>query len=275
MLSTEFRDSLEGNEYMEDYLSIARKIFAGIRYEASEEDITRLSDNMALLERRGLGKLNKRLIDSKRTREVLATIAEHNFAVILASRHCTTIPISYESDIDLKLPPDFKLGIGEVTYWIQMKDLSRLERENRQDNMIQQIKKEVSEIKIGKFFGCKLSDNFKESCLPDLINFIKDKAASAVEGDSLLFTGKNNQKAKIEFWSAANILLSELTLGYAGDLEMIEQTGLAREQIKQSMLNAAGAFDWEVDWRNINRIVVEADNKKDIDICDCIYEQQV
>ena len=49
---------------MEDYLNIARKIFAGSRYEASEEDVKRLADNMALLAKRGLGKLNQRLIDS-------------------------------------------------------------------------------------------------------------------------------------------------------------------------------------------------------------------
>jgi hypothetical protein len=52
---------------MEDYLNIARKIFAGSRYEASEEDVKRLADNMALLAKRGLGKLNQRLIDSGKT----------------------------------------------------------------------------------------------------------------------------------------------------------------------------------------------------------------
>lgn len=122
-------DSLVSNKYMEDYLSIARKIFAGFKYEASEEDITRLADNMALLEKRGLGELNQRLINVERARQVLATIAEHKFAVILASQHCSTVPISYEPDMGLnKGRPDFKLEIGEITYWIQVKDLSKLER---------------------------------------------------------------------------------------------------------------------------------------------------
>lgn len=52
---------------------------------------------------------------------------------------------------------------------------------------------------------------------------------------------------------------------------MVELTGLAKEQIKQSLLNAAGAFNREVDERNINLIVMEADNKEDIDICDAIF----
>jgi hypothetical protein len=119
---------------MEDYVTIARKIFAGPGYEASEEDIKKLTDNIVLLEKKGLGKLNKRLIDGGRG--VWATIAEHNFAVILVSQHCATIPISYEPDIGSQRPPDFKVEIGDIAYWIQMKDLSKLERENRQDKII-------------------------------------------------------------------------------------------------------------------------------------------
>lgn len=254
---------------MKDYLSIAEKIFAGTRYKASEEDVKRLADNIALLEKRGLGKLNKKLINSGR--EVWPIIAEHNFAVILLSQHCSAIPISYEPDIGFKRPIDFKVEIGNITYWIQMKDLAKLKRENRQDKIIQQIKRGVKNIKVGKFFSCMLSDDFKEGCLPELIKFITDKAASASEEESFLFKGENNQKAEIKFWSANSIVLSELTLGYAGDLEILEITGLAKEQIKQSLLNAVGAFEWEANQKNMNLIVMEADNKEDIDICDALF----
>ncbi len=89
------------------YLNIARKIFAGTRYKASEEDVKRLADNMALLEKRGLGKLNKRLIEGGRG--IWATIAEHNFAVILVSQHCSTIPISYEPDMECSAHQILKL----------------------------------------------------------------------------------------------------------------------------------------------------------------------
>lgn len=254
---------------VEDFISIARKIFERSKYEASEEDVKKLADNMVLLEKRGLGKLNEKLIDSRRG--VRAIIAEHNFAVILVSRHLSTIPINYEPDIGSKRRIDFKVEMGDITYWIQMKDLAKLERENRQDKIIQQIKRAAKEIKVGKYFSCKLSGDFKEECVSELINFIKDKAASAVEGETFLFTSKNNQKAEIEFWMAGKIALSELTLDRAGDLEIVEITGLAKEQIKQSLLNAAGAFTWQVDQRNINLIVMEADNKKDIDICDAFF----
>ncbi len=253
---------------MEDYLNISRRIFDGTRYKASDEQIKRLADHMGLLEKRGLSKLNKRLIDS--TRGIWAAIAEHNFAVILVSQHSSTIPINYEPD-DLRRPIDFKVEIEDITYWIQMKDLAKLERENRQEKIIEKIKTAAKEIKIGKFFSCLLSDDFKESCLPELMNFLKEKAASAVDEESLLFTSKNHQKAETKFWSFTEIVLSELTLGYAGDSDVLEITGLARHQIKGSLINAAKAFNWEVDQRNINLIAMEADNKEDIDICDAIF----
>lgn len=256
---------------MEDCLSIAREIFERTCYPASDEDIKKLADNMDFLEKRGLGKLNNRLIDARKHSKIFETIAEHNFDVILISRHSPVIPISYEPNLDSLRPPDFKVEIENVTYWIQMKDLSKLKRENRQDKLIQKIREKTKAIKVGKFFSCMMSDDFKENCVPELIDFMKGKATSATEKDSFFFTSKNSQKAKIKFWSPSKIGLSELTLGYSGDLEMSNITGLDREQIKKSLLNAVGAFNRETDENNINLIVMEADNKEDIDICDALF----
>ncbi len=253
---------------IEDYITIARQIFARTRYDASDEQVKKLADNMILLEKKGLGKLNKRLINN--TRGVWATIAEHNFAVMLASQLCVTIQINYEPD-DLQKPPDFKVDMGDVTYWIQMKDLSKLERENKQDKIIQNIKRLAKEIKVGKFFSCELSNDFNASCVEELMQFMSDKAESAAEEKIYLFTGKNNEKAKVKFWTPGRIELPELTLGYAGDLEILEITGLARDQIKGSLRKAVKAFNYDADQNNINLIVMEADNKEDIDICDAVF----
>lgn len=152
-----------------------------------------------------------------------------------------------------------------------MKDLSKLERENRQDKLIQKIKEKAREIKVGKFFSCMMSDDFKDDCLPELLTFMKEHALSAIDGKSVRFSSKNKQRAEITFWSPAKIELSELTIGYAGDLEMLNITGLAREQIRQSLLNAVGAFNSGVDENNINLLVMEVDNKEDIDICDALF----
>lgn len=253
---------------IEDYINSARRIFDGTRYEASDEDVKKLADNMVFLEKRGLGKLNQKLITSGRN--VWFFIAEHNFAVLLASHFCSTIPIHYEPE-DLKQPIDFKVEIGSVTYWLQIKKSSKPKRENRQEKMIRKIEEAAKQIKVVKFFSCQLSDNFKEDCLKELITFISDKAVSAPEEESFHFAGKNNEKAKITFWSQGSAALSELTLGSSGDPDTVEITGQAGQQIKESLFKAAGAFTWEANERNINLIVIEADNKRDINICNALF----
>jgi len=249
-----------------DFTNVAKNIFNGIKLEANDEDIKRLADNMALLERSGLSKLNDRLINSGRN--IFDTIAEHNFAVILFSQHGPAMKICYEPGIGR--PPDFKVELGNCNYWIQIKNLAKLERENRQAKLFWKIKEAAREIKVGKFFGCILSDDFKEDCVHDL-DFIKTRALSTAEGEKISFTGMNNQKAEIEFWSPRRTALSELTLGVSGDLGIVEITGQDKEQIKLSLLKAVGAFSWKTDRNNINLIVMEADNKEDIDICDALF----
>jgi len=234
---------------------------------ASDEDVRRLADNMLLLDKRGLGKLNKRLIDSKEG--VWATIAEHNFAIMLVSELCPAIPIDYEPE-GLRRPPDFRVQLGDTIYWIQMKDLSKLARENKREKMIQKIKEATEQLEIGKFYSCTLSEDFKGECLSELIKFIGDKAVSAAEGESFVF-GDEHERAEVSFWSPEKIELSHLTLGHAGDLDVVNITGLARDQIKGSLRKAAVAFEWNVDERNINLVVMEADNKDDIDICDALF----
>jgi len=258
---------------MDDYVDRARRIFNGTRYEASDEDVKRLADNMLLLENRGLGNLNQRLLDSvKKVSKIWETIAEHNFAVLLVSQHCSAINIRYEpDDLGLQQPIDFKVDMGDITYWLQMKKSSTPEGENRQKKMIGKIREAAKEIKVGKFFGCYLSDDFKEDSLKEFITFISNTAASAPEEESLLFTGKKGETAKIEFWSPGETTLSELTLGYAGNEDMAEITGQASQQIRGSLFNAAGAFTWKADERNINLIIMEADNKRDIQICEAVF----
>ena len=50
----------------ESALEIAKKIFSGTKYQATKEEIKRLTEDMILLKKRGLGKLNQRLIEGGR-----------------------------------------------------------------------------------------------------------------------------------------------------------------------------------------------------------------
>lgn len=251
-----------------DHPNQARKIFERTRYKATEEDIKNLSDRMILLETRGLGKLNQRLIDGRR--KIRDIFAEHNFAIILVSQHPSTTRISYEPD-ELSRPPDFKIEMGDITYWVQMKRPADLERESRQNKMIQEIKRVAEKIEVKKFFSCELLSDFNARNIPGLVEFIETKATSATEGERFLFTGGNNQKAEITFWSPNNVALTGLTLGWSGDIDIIEITGMNEEQIKKSLSNAVGAFERETDDKNINLIAMEADDKRDFNLCNAFF----
>src|SRR5438034_580138 len=129
-------------KYMSE--AMARKIFARTKYQATDEDIQRLSKNIALLGSRGLDSLNKRLIEGGR--KVWDTIAEHNFASQLALSQNSSVPIQYEPP-EIKPPPDFKIEKEGIIYWLQMKKLAESERENRQKKIMKQIERMAEDIK--------------------------------------------------------------------------------------------------------------------------------
>lgn len=252
-----------------DALIISRNIFEGTRYEATDEDIRNLSNNIILLQSRGLSKLNDRLIEGGR--KIWDTFVEHNFAATLASQFDQTVSISYEPTEGLQRPPDFKIIKNGITYWIQIKNLAKLERENRQTNIIKEIGRQISTINIGKFLGCRLGETFSVKDIAGLVSFITQIAKEANEGKKYILGEKASPKAIIEFWLPNKAALSHLTMGISGDSEIVEQTGLAKEQIKQSVLNAVGAFDWPADDKTINLVAMDSNNYSDIDVCDALF----
>ena len=243
----------------------SRKIFERTQYVASDEDIGDLSRNMMLLEQRGLAKLNQRLIDCPSS--FWDTLVEHNFAVSMVSVLDSSDSICYEPTVGLQRPPDFKITRNGITYWVQIKNLSKLEKENRQEKIFKEIERRISAIKISKFLGCDLAEDFSESDIPALIAFISKVAKMAREGQEFLF----GNKAKLEFWLPQRSSLSHLSLGVSGDIDMVDQTGLAEEQVKQSIRNATRAFDWSADEKTINLIAMGSDSQNDIDICDALF----
>jgi hypothetical protein len=253
----------------QDFTKIATEVFEGTKYQPTNTDIQKLASNIRILEDRDMAKLNRRLLEGGR--KIWDTIAEHRFAVKLISYQKQDAEISYEPDEGLRRPPDFKVVLNELTYWIQMKRLSNLERENRQNKIVQKIKHEAKEINIGMFFGCDLSESFLEKDTPDLINFLASKSSTPEEGKEYIFPNEENPKAIIDFWYPNKSEITSLTLGISGDMDMVEETGLAKDQIKQSLINAAGAFEWDVEHNIINLIAMDADKHEDIDICDAVF----
>lgn len=252
-----------------DYLNLANRVFEGTRYQSSDDDIQNLATNIKMLEERGLSKLNRRLLESGR--KFWDTVSEHNFAVKLLSYHSKETPISYEPEEGLQRPPDFKIVIGEITYWVQVKRLSNIERENRQNKIVDKIKNAAKEIEIGMFFGCYFSDQFSEDDIADITNFISECAKQSIEGKEYYFPNDEHPKARVEFWFPNKSAIPSLTLGMYGDMDIVEVTGLAKNQIKQSLINAASAFDWDIDQNTLNLVVIDADKKNDIDLCDAVF----
>ncbi len=250
-------------------LQISRKIFEGIRYKASDEDISDLSKNIIMLEQRGLTELNRRLICCRTS--FWDTLVEHNFAVSVVSVLDPSVSICYEPNEGLQRPPDFKITKNAITYWIQIKNLSRLERENRRAKIIEEIGRKISAIQIGKILSCKLAEDFSQSDIADLIAYISQVATTAHESEEFIFGNETSPKAKLEFWLPNRISLSHLSLGVSGDIDMVEQTGLAKEQIKQSVRNATGAFYWSANEKIINLVAMDSALHKDIDICDAVF----
>ena len=121
------------------------------------------------------------------------------------------------------------------------------------------------------FFSCELCETFTEYDVPNFLTFLRENAEDSKEGMTISFTDTQQEKASVEFWLPKNLKLAHLTLGIARDSDVVEITGLAKEQIKQSLINAAGAFDWNLDHNNINLIAMDADKKDDIDICDAVF----
>lgn len=251
-------------------IRLAVSVFDATSYRTTDKEIKALAANMQLLQQRGLKKLNQRLMDSGR--KIWDTFTEHNLTAKIARNHGPAVPILYEPEEEgLTRPPDLKVTIGETTFWIQVKNLSNLERENRQKKMVSRIRDCAKETPIGKFFAVSLSEIFCESDIPALIKAISEKASTPGDSTNNTFPLSATTKATFDIWQPIKTPLTHLTLGMSSDLNMVDETGMAKTQILQSLKNAAGAFEWSVNHNLINLIAFDCSNHHDIDVADAIF----
>lgn len=245
-----------------DWIKVATKIYEGTKWSASDEDIYLLSQRLCMLECRGMSKLVKRLIEGGK--KVWDTFAEMNFCYELFKHNAISTTILYEPDEvegrKLQRPPDFVIPKEGITLWIQMKNISDPERENRHSKNIAQIKKMANSIKIAKLFWCDLSEDFSNDDVCPLIEFLSEMAEGCVERKEYRYHLSGKTKAKVSFWKPRKALIENLTLVGSGDLEWMDVTGESSTQIKGSLSNAAEAFTWDVDDKNINLIAIEVGN---------------
>jgi len=247
----------------------ANQVFSRTKYQPTDEDIKALAQNMALLEKRGLSNLNQRLIAANT--KIFDTIAEHNFAAMLIRHFGISVPVEYELPGHGNRPVDFRVQLNDHTYWLQMKRFSNLERENRQNNMIDQIKRSVAQLNIRKFFDCELGENFISTDVPQFVQFLEANAPTSEDGVRYDYISNDNVRAKVQYWEPTNVTLQGLTLGSASDLAVVNVTGLSSDQIRASIRKAATAFRHAVDDNNVNLVIAEADRQYGIDIAEACF----
>lgn len=250
---------------------LSESILERTQIYSSDDEIKRLAEQMQLISEYGMDKLNTTLLDNTKnsSRNFLDFIAEHNFGTDLI-RFLGTNQWEYEPE-GYKRPIDFVLRRPDRTYYLQMKNLSSGERENRRRKLIELIKKRFQDIHIEKFISLSLSEDFNEHDVMPFISYLKSNLPQLHEGIKHTFTRDGEVKAAFRYFPAKTTKLYHLTVGVTGDLEAICVTGESEQQVKNSLTKAIGAFDWDNDESHINLIVLEADRIDDITISQAVF----
>jgi hypothetical protein len=192
---------------------------------------------------------------SKKFRDIMV---EHDFTANLL-RGFIDSKIVYEI---LREPPpssiDLKIECANAIFWIQIKALSESERSNRQNIIINKIESICQNIYVGKYFDIELSEDFSETNIDDICNYIRDKAVLSNEGVKYNYRSTiTNDEAEVSFSNIRHDSLDHLTLRSSGDMGLVESTGLTKEQIKKSFTKAAENFSWDSNVNVINLIMIE------------------
>lgn len=240
------------------------ELLKGIGIGYQDGDIEKLEKNIVTLDSIGLSKLNDRLLCENKGSQFLKTLAEHNFAANLMANipNDEIYKIQYEPcSADGGRPPDLHIVYKNTEFWIQIKRLSSLERDNRQDKIFKEIDQKIRLITADKVINLSLAADFLISDIDGLIEFIKQNVEHADDREVLeFFSAPHKLKASVEFRVAKAENIHHLRLGSTGDLNMVDVTGLSAQQIRDSFLNAHGAFVCPQREGLINIIVAEVIN---------------
>lgn len=197
-----------------------------------------------MLSMHGLGKLNDILYNNTKNsiRNYTDFIAEHNFgAELIRYNRSIASSIAYEP-ASFKRPPDFVINKNDVFFYIQMKKLSESERENKQRKLIDSIKRSFKNITIGKFVSLSLSEDFNSKDANLFSSFLRESVETLPDNTDLQFPPTGSPKIVYSLYPPNKIELQHLTVGTSGNLEWIETTGEAEQQVKNSLSKAIGAF---------------------------------
>jgi hypothetical protein len=152
-----------------------------------------------------------------------------------------------------------------------MKNLSNLERENRQSKLVDRIRQGVAQIPVGRYLTISIAEDFTEAEGQLLFSQLSEAATTAIDHVDYPFIIGGQQRGSYSLSWPRTAKLEVVTLVASADLEMIDLTGLAPTQIRGSLHKAARAFTWPVTPSVINLIALDCNMHDDIDLCDAIY----
>lgn len=259
-----------------------KQYLENFKIKCTEDDCIRFKNNVALLEQKGLSELSKRLFSQTKRVHFLSALTEHNFtANLLKSKPLIqNEQIKYEpNDTCSNRPPDLHININGNNYWIQIKRFSELKYQNIQNRIYDEIDNKFSCMSAAKFIILRISNDFNANDIDALVKFVREKSSGNNNEEEYVFIGSKKGKAKFYFREPNHLKLHHLTLETIGDANKTDMnssvniTGFAKDQIKSSLLNAAGAFIEESNKKNINVIVAESDEPSHdmFDLCESLY----
>jgi hypothetical protein len=93
------------------------------------------------------------------------------------------------------------------------------------------------------------------------------------DGEKINYYEKNNVRAEVEFKTPKKPKNDHLVIYYFADIGMVNITDMTKDQVKESLINAAGAFETKSTLDNLNLIVVEMlhDQRQAIDFAAALY----
>jgi hypothetical protein len=247
-----------------------------LRIFYTENHVHTLLEDIHKLRQFDLAIITKRLFEQEKPMGFRDALTEHNFAVDIINNHSSSnLKILYEPQNPTSTnnrPPDLKIEFNGIEFWIQIKRKSLPERTNRQNRVIKEIKEKTKLNALPKFFSVLLSENFPESQVDSLIEFIFE--TSQLSAKASYCSLNSLAKAEIDFWNPQNVTLKNLTMGYSGDLSAVNETGQEKNQFRKAFLNAAGAIQWDSTCNVLNLIMIEScfgDCGESIDIAEALY----
>lgn len=238
-------------------------------YEAT--DVKILHRYMQCLLKYNLDTLISGLLSCNKAIKFLEKLTEVKFAIQLIE----SIPVKakfkilYEPPFT-KRPIDFYIHFKNKKYFIQVKSLLSSIRESLQQQTINEIRRQELNIPIKRIFNLHVKNLYKNE-VTALMNFIKNNSDKKNEQEFEYVNGKT--KVVIYFEDPKNINIENLTLRGFGDLEAVDITNMTKYQVKDSLRNAADAFEFNTDKSNFNLIVCEikSDRSQGIDFAEAVY----